>query len=168
MIKFDDVTKENITYSKVPDHPYRIFIIRGSGSGKTNSLFNLISHQAHTEKFFLYANDPSEAIYQLLRERESTDLKHLRDSKAFTDYSDDMDDIEEYDPNKKCKILIVFDNMIAEMLGNKKLNPIVIKLFARGKTLNISLVFITQPYFAGPKNIKLNSTHYCIMKIQNK
>ena len=83
-----------------------------------------------------------------------------------------MDDIykniEEYNPNKKCKILIVFDDMIAGMLGNKKLNPIVTELFIRGRKLNISLVFITQSYFAVPKNIRLNSTHYLFMKIPNK
>ena len=83
-----------------------------------------------------------------------------------------MDDIykniEEYNPNKKRKILIVFDDMIADMLSNKKLNPIVTELFIRGRKLNISLVFITQSYFAVPKNIRLNSMHYFIMKIPNK
>ena len=66
------------------------------------------------------------------------------------------------------KILIVFGDMIADMLSNKKLNPIVTELFIRGRKLNISLVFITQSYFAVPKNIRLNSTHYFIMKIPNK
>ena len=83
-----------------------------------------------------------------------------------------MDDIykniEEYNPNKKQETLIVFDDMIADMLSNKKLNPIVTELFIRGRKLNISLVFITQSYFAVPKNIRLNSTHYFIMKIPNK
>ena len=66
-----------------------------------------------------------------------------------------MDDIykniEEYNPNKKRKILIAFDDTIADMLSNKKLNPIVTELFIRGRKLNISLVFITQSYFAVPK-----------------
>ena len=92
--------------------------------------------------------------------------------KVFIEHSNDMDDIykniEEYNPNKKRKILIVFDGMIADMLSNKKLNPIVTELFIRGRKLNISLVFITQSYFAVPKNIRLNSTHYFIMKIPNK
>ena len=69
---------------------------------------------------------------------------------------------------KKRKILIVFDDMIVDMLSNKKLNQIVTELFIRGRKLNISLVFITQVYFAAPKNIRLNSTHYFIMKIPNK
>ena len=87
-------------------------------------------------------------------------------------YSNDVDDIykniEEYDPNKKWKILIVFDDMIADMLSNKKLYPIVSELFFRGRKLNISLVSITQSYFAVLKIIRLNSTHYLVMKIPNK
>ena len=83
-----------------------------------------------------------------------------------------MDDIykniEEYNPNKKRNILIVFGNLIADMLSNKIVNPIVTELFIRGRKLNISLVFITQSYFAVPKNVRLNSMHYFIMKIPNK
>ena len=78
---------------------------------------------------------------------------------------DIYENIEEYNPNKKRRILIVFDDMIADMLSNKKLNLIVTELFRK---LNISLVFITQSYFAVPKNIRLDSTHYFIMKIPNK
>ena len=76
--------------------------------------------------------------------------------------------IEEYKPNKKRKILIAFDDMIADMLSNKKLNPIVIELFIRDRKVNISLVFVTQSYFAMPKSIRLNSTDYFIMEIPNK
>ena len=83
-----------------------------------------------------------------------------------------MDDIykniEEYNPNKKRKILVVFDDMIADMLSNKKLNPIVNESLIRGIKLNTSLIFITQSYFAVPKNIRLNSTHDRIMNIPNK
>ena len=108
----------------------------------------------------------------LIKKRESTDLKHFNDLKAFIEYSNDMDDvyknIKEYNPNKKRKILIVFDEMIADMLRNKKLNPVVTELFIRGRKLNIFLVFITQYYFAVSKNIRLNSAHYFIMKILNK
>ena len=75
-----------------------------------------------------------------------------------------MDDIqkniEEYNPNKKRKILIVFNDMIADMLSNKKLNPLVTELFIKGRKLKISRLFITQFYFAVPMNIKLNSMHY--------
>ena len=76
--------------------------------------------------------------------------------------------IEEYNPNKKRKILIVFDDMIANMLNNKKLNPMLTELFITGRKLNISLVFITQSCFAMPNDIRLKSTHYFIMKIPNK
>ena len=83
-----------------------------------------------------------------------------------------MDDIykniEEYNSNKEDKILIVFDDMIPDMLSNKKLNPIVNKLLIRGRKLNIPLVFITQSYFAAPKNIRLNSTQYLLSKNPNK
>ena len=97
---------------------------------------------------------------------------YLDDSKAVMEYSNDMDDIykniEEYNPNKKQKILIVFDDTIADMLGNKKVNPIVTELFIRGRRLNISLVLIAQSYFAAPINIRRNSSHYFVMKIPNK
>ena len=75
--------------------------------------------------------------------------------------------IEEYNPNKKRKILYL-TIMIADMFSNKKLNAILTEQFIRGRKLNISLVFITQSYFAVPKNIRLNSTHYFVMKIPNK
>ena len=81
---------------------------------------------------------------------------------------DIYENIEEHNPNKKRKKLTVFNDVIADMLNNKKLNPIVTELFIRGRKLNISLVFITQSYFAVPKNIRLNSTHYFVMKIPNK
>ena len=177
MINFDDVAKENIyqqnpSWPQIPDHPYRILIIGHSGSGKTNALFNLINEEPDIDKIYLYAKDPYEAKYQfLINKRESTGLKHFNDSKAFIEYSNDMDDIykniEEYNPNKKRKILIVFDDMIADMLSNKKLNPIVTESFIRRRKLNISLDFITQSYLAVPKNIRLNSTYYFIIKIPN-
>ena len=80
---------------------------------------------------------------------------------------DNYKNIAKYNPNSERKILIAF-YMIADMLSNKKLYPIVTELFIRGRKLNISLVFITQSYFAVPRNIRLNSTHYFIMKIPNK
>ena len=108
----------------------------------------------------------------LINKRESTDLRHLNDSKASIEYLNDMDDvyknIEEYNPNKKRQILIAFDDMITDIFSNKKHNPILTELFIRGKKLIMFLVFITQSYFAVPKNIRLNSTHNFIMKIPNK
>ena len=83
-----------------------------------------------------------------------------------------MDDIYknivEYNPNKKCKLLIIFDYMTDDMLSNEKLNPVVTELFIRAREINIYLVFIAQSYFAVPKNITLNSIHCFIMRIQNK
>ena len=76
--------------------------------------------------------------------------------------------IEEYNTNKKRKTLAEFDDMIADMLINIKLNPIVTKLFFRGRKLNISLGFITQSYFKVPKEVRLNTTHLFIMKIPSK
>ena len=76
--------------------------------------------------------------------------------------------IEDYNPIKKRKIIIIFDDMIADMINNNKLNPIVTELFIRGRKLNISIVFITQSYFKVPKDVRLNSTHFFIMKIPNK
>ena len=73
-----------------------------------------------------------------------------------------------YNPDKENKILIVFDDMMADMIHNKKLNSIVTELFIRGRKLNISLVFIMQSYFKVPKDVRLNTTHFFIMKIPNK
>ena len=88
------------------------------------------------------------------------------------EYSNDMQDvyknIEEYNPIKKRKILIVFDDMIADMINNNKLNPVVTELFIRGRKLNISIVFIKQSYFKVPKDVRLSSTIFFIMKIPNK
>ena len=98
-------------------------------------------------------------------------LKHYY-FKAFIKCSNDRDDIykniEEYNPNEKRKILIVFDDMIVNVLSNKTLNPIITELFIIDRRLNISLVFITLSYFPVPKYIRLNSTHIFVMKILNK
>ena len=159
MIKWlnDDVANENKTehnskWSYIPKHSYIILTIGGSGSGKTNVLSNLINYQPDIDKTNLYAVDPYEAKYQyLINKCEKVGLKHCNDSKAFIEYSDDMKNvyknIKEYNPGKKRKVLIVFDDMIADMISNKKLNSIVTELFIRGRKLNISLVFITQLYF---------------------
>ena len=99
-------------------------------------------------------------------------MKHFNDPKAFIEYSNHMHDvyknIDHYNPDKENKILIVFDDMIADMINNKKLNSLITELFIRGRKLNISLVFITQSYFKVPKGVRLNSTHFFIMKIPNK
>ena len=178
MINFDDYTNENIIehnskWPYIPDNPYRILIVGGSGSGKTNALLNLINNQPDIDKIYLYEKDPYEKKYQyLINKCEKVRLNHFNDPKAFMEYSNDMQDvyknIEDNNPIKKRKILIVFDDMIADMINNNKLNPIVTELFIRGRKLNISIVFITQSYFKVPKDVRLNSTHFVIMKIPSK
>ena len=180
MINFDDYTNENIIehnskWPYIPDHSYRILIIGSSGSGKTNAL-DLIKNQLDIDKIYLYAKDPYEAKYQyLIKKREKVGLDHFDDPKAFIEYSNDMQDvyknIEDYNLEKERKILIVIENiddMIADIINNKKLNPIVTELFIRGRKLNISIVFIMQSYFKVPKDVRLNLTHFFIMKILNK
>ena len=178
MINLDDYVNENKTkYSQkwpyIPDHPYRILTTGGSGSGTTNALFNLVNNQPYIDKIYLYAKDPYEAKHQfLISKRESTGLKHLNDHKAFTEYSNDMQDIyenvDEYNIDKERKILIGFDDMIADMINDKKLNSILTEWFIRGRKINISLAFITQSYLKVPKDVRLNTTHFFITKIPNK
>ena len=133
---------------------------------EAQALEKQIHYQPDIDKMYLYAKDPFEANYQLLiNKRGITGLKHFNDFKAFIEYSNNMDDIyeniEEYNPKKKREILIGFDDNIADMLNNKKLNLIVTELFTRGGKLNIFFVFITQFYFAVPKNTKFYTLfHY--------
>ena len=126
---------------------------------------NLIDNQPDIDKIYLYAKDPYEAKYQyLINIREKVGLTRFNDPKAFTEYLNDMCDvyknIDEYNVDKDRKILIVFDDMIADIIKNKKLNSIVTELFIRGRKLNIYLVFIAQPYFKAPKHVRLNTTHF--------
>ena len=99
MINFDDYTSKNKTehnpkWTSIPQYPYRILIAGGSGSGKTNALINLLSNQPDIDKIYLYAKDPFEAKYQyLINKRETVGLDHFDDSKAFIEYSNDMQDI---------------------------------------------------------------------------
>ena len=178
MIDFDEYTNENKTehnlkWPYIPNHSYKILTVGGSGSGKTNTLLNLINNQPHIDKIYLHAKDSYEGKYQyLINKHEKVGLNHYDDPKAFMEYSNDMQDvyknIEDYNSRKNRKVLIVSDDMIADMINNKKLNPIVTQLFIRGRKLSISIVFITQSYFKVPRDVRLNSTHIFIMKIPNK
>ena len=150
MINFDNYTNENKTehnlkWPYIPEHPYRILIVGGSGSGKTIALLNLISNQSDIDKIYSYAKDPYEAKYQyLINKRKKAELDHFDDPKAFMEYSNDIQDacknIEDYNLDKKRKVLIIFDDMISEMINIKRINPIVTELFIRGRKLNISIV----------------------------
>ena len=150
MINFDYIVNENKTvhnknWPYIPDHPYRILIIGGSGSGKTNLLLNLIENQPDIDKIYLYAKDPYEAKYQhLINKREGVGKSHFKDPKAFIEYSNDMHDVYKninyYNSDKENSL--VFDDVIADMIQNKKLNSIVTELFIRGRKLNILLFLL--------------------------
>ena len=118
----------------IPDRPYRILIIGGSGSGKTNVLWKIIENQLDIDKIYLYAKDLYEAKYQyLINKRESVLMNNFNDPKAFIEYSNDMHNVYKninyYNPSKENKILLVFDDMIADMINSKRLNSIVTELF---------------------------------------
>ena len=175
MINLDNIINENnkehnAKWPYIPDHLYRILIIGGSGSGKTNTLLNLINKQKDIDKIYLYAKDLSEPKYEyLIKNRENAGIKHVNDPKAFIECSNTMNDIyeniDDYNPNRRRKILIIFDDMIADIMTNKKFESIIKELFIRCRKINTSLVFITQSYFSVPKDVRLNSTHYFIMKL---
>ena len=164
MINLDSIVNENNKKHKekwpyIPDHPYRILIIGGSGSGKTNTLLNLINEQNDIDKVYLYARDLNEPKYKILiKEREYTGIKHLNDLNAFIECSNTMDhvyeNIHDHNSNRKRKILIIFGDMIADIMTNNKFQSIIKELFIRSRKLNISLVFITQSYFSVPKNLQ--------------
>ena len=150
-----------------------MLIIGGSGSGKTNALLNLIKEQDSDnliDEIYFYAKDLNEPKYQfLIKKCEDVGMKHLNDPKVFIEYSNTMDDvynyINDYNPNRN---LTVLDDMIADIMTNEKFQVIIKGLFIRCRKLNISLVFTTQSYFSVPKEVRLNSTYYLIMKIHNK
>ena len=121
----------------------------------------------------MYAKDPYEAKYQfLISIREKVDIHHHDNTGAYSEYSNNMHDvyknIDEYNRDIENKILIIFGDMIADMINNRKLDSIVTDLFIRGRKLNISLVFIIQSYFKVPKDVRLNTTPFLMTKIPNK
>ena len=135
MINLDSITNENNKkhnkkWPYIPDHPYRILIIGGSGSGKTNTLLNLINEQNDIDKIYLYARDLNKPKYKILiKKREDAGIKHLNNPNAFIECSNTMDDVYEnindYNPIRKRKKLIVFDDMIADIMGNKNIRAII-------------------------------------------
>ena len=107
----------------------------------------------------------------LINGREKVRVENLKTSKTFIDYSQTVDyvyeNLKDYNPTKN-RLLMVFDDKIADMESNKKLSPIVTELFLRGRNLNISLVFLSQSYSKVSKTIRIHTTHYFILKIPNK
>ena len=118
----------------------------------------------------MYAKDLSKPKYEfLIKKCKNAGTKHLNNPNAFIECSTAMDDVYEnindYNPSRKRKILIVFVDIIVDIMTNEKFQAMIKELFIRCRKLNISLVFITQSYFSVPKEVRLNSTHYLIMKI---
>ena len=124
-------------------------------------------------KFIYNAKDIYEPKYEyLINKREQAGIKNLNDPHVFIEYSDDMndvlDDINDYNKNRDKKVLIVFDDMIADIEYNKNVKRMIKELFYRARKINVSIVFITQSYFRALKDARLNSTNYILMKIGNK
>ena len=173
MLNLDDIVSNNKSSSERNDWPFRILIIGLLGSGKTNTLLHLINNMHPIDKIYLYAKDIGENKYNyLINKREQAGIKNINDPKAFIEYSDDMDDvldnINNYNKNRDKKVLIIFDDMIADIMRSEKFKAIVKELFIRCRKLNIFIVFITQSYFRTPKDARLNTTHYILMKIGSK
>ena len=135
MINLVSITNEKKKErSFTPDHRYRILISGGSGSGKTNTMLNLKKEQDDIEKIYQYAKYFGEPKYEILtKEREYAEAKHFSDPNAFIECINTMDDVYEnigdYNPNRKTKILIVFDNVIADIMSNKNIQAIIKEVF---------------------------------------
>ena len=141
MITFNDIVNENKTkHNKnrpyIPDHPYRILTAGGSGSGKTNALINLINEQNDIDKIYSYAIDLSQPKYEyLIKRHEDAGRKHLNNPNALIECSNTMDNVydnmNDYNSNRRRKILIAFDDMIADIMTNNRFQAIIKELFIR-------------------------------------
>ena len=140
---------------------FKMLIIGLSGSGKTNALLNLVQKLNQTnsiDKIYLYAKDLSEPKYEfLINNRENAGIKHFDDPTALIEHSNDMNDVfantNDYNVSKKRRVLIVFDDMIADISRSTDFKVIVKELFIRFRKLNNSIVFITQSYFKREKTL---------------
>ena len=174
MLNLDNiVSNKKKSSSENDDWPLRMLIIGPPGSGKTNTLLHLIDKFHPIGKIYLYAKDSDEEKYQyLINKREQAGIKNLNDPHSFIEYSSDkndaLEDINNYNKKSDKKVLIIFDDMIADIMRSEKFKAIVKELFIRCRKLNISIVFITQSYLRTPKDARLNSTHYILMKMGNK
>ena len=174
MLNLDNiVSNKNTGFSEDNNWPFGMLIIGPSGSGKTNTLLHLINNLYPIDKIYLYAKDIHKPKYEyLINKREQVGIKNLNDLHTFIEHLDDMndvlDDINNYNKNRDKKVLIVFDDMIADIEYSKNFKRIIKELFYRARKINVSIVFITQSYFRALKDARLNSTHYILMKIGNK
>ena len=161
MLNLDNIVS-NKKENKDNNWPFTMLIIGPSGSGKTNTLLHLINDLHPIDKMYLYAKNIHEHKYEyLINKREQAGIKNLNDPHAFIEYSDDMDDvlddINNYNKNRDKKVLIVFDDMIADIEYNKNFKRIIKELFYRARKINVSIVFIIQSYFSALKDARLNS-----------
>ena len=141
MINLESITNENNKkhnekWPYIPDYPYRILIIGGSGSGKTHTLLNLINEQSDIDKVYLHARDLNEPNYKILiKKRKDAGIKHFNDPNAFTECSNTMEDVYEninnHNSSRKRKILIIFDDMITDIMTNKRFQAMIKELFIR-------------------------------------
>ena len=131
-----DNTVSNKNENKDNNWSFRMLIISPSGSDKTNTLLNLINNLNPVDKIYLYAKDLSESKYELLiNNRKNAEIKHFNDSTAFIEYSNDIDDvftnIDDYNKQRKRKVLIIFNDMIADIMSSNKFKAIIKELFIR-------------------------------------
>ena len=170
MLNLDSiVSNKNTSSSKDNNWSFRMLIIGPSSSGKTNALLHLINNLHPIDKIYLYAKDIHEPKYEyLINKREQAGIKNLNNPHAFIEYSDDMNDvlgdINNYNKNRDKNVLIVFDDMIADIEYNENFKRIIKELFYRARKINVSIVFITQSYFRASKDARLDSTHYLLMR----
>ena len=172
MLNLDNIVS-NKNENKNNNWPFRMLIIGPSSSGKTNTLLHLLNNLHPIDKIYLYAKDIHEPKYEyLINKREQAGINNLNDPKAFIEYSDDvnnvLDNINNYNKNRDKKVLIVFDDTIADIDYNKNFKRMIKELFYRARKINVSVVFIIQSYFRALKDARLNSTYYILMKIGNK
>ena len=154
IIDFDEVTGQNTQehnthWPKIPNHPYKILTVGGFGSGETNALLSIINCQPDIDKIYFNNKHLFESKYQfLIKNGEGVGLKYFKDSMTFVEYSNYLKgvykSIEDYSPGKERKIVIVFDDMIADVTSYKRFHLVVTELFVRGQKLYIYLWFITQ------------------------
>ena len=172
MLNLDNIVS-NKNENKDNNWPFRMLIIGFYYRTNYRTLLHLINNLHPIDKIYLYAKDIHEPKYEdLINKREQAGIKNLNDPHAFIEYSNDMndvlDDINNYNKSRDKKVLIVFDDMIADIEYNKNFKRIIKELFYRARKINVSIVFITQSYFRALKDARLNSTHYILMKIGNK
>ena len=152
--------EHNEKWPYIPHPPHRMLIIGASRSVKTHLSPYLIKIKDDIAKIYLYAKDLSKPRYGfLIKKYQNIGIKHLNDSSAFLECSNTMDDVYEnidhYNPSRKRKILLVFDDMIEDIMTNKKFQTIIKELFIRCRKLNTSFAFITQYYFSVLKVVRL-------------